>query len=53
METSSKLFPFLKKKFKKGKDSLITVRTYWDKPLCTLVRRSSIWIIGKRIGSDR
>jgi hypothetical protein len=30
METSSKLFPFPKKKFKKGKDSLIRARTYWD-----------------------
>jgi chromosome segregation ATPase len=37
METSTKLFPFLKKKFKEGQDSLIAVRTDWDKHRAQLV----------------
>jgi putative cell wall-binding protein len=37
METSTKLFLFLKKKFKESQDSLIVVRTNWDKHIMQLV----------------
>jgi hypothetical protein len=37
METSTKLFLFLKKKFKESQDSLIAIRTNWDKHKALLV----------------
>jgi regulator of replication initiation timing len=37
METSTKLLPLLEKKFEEGQDSLITIKTDWDKHIVHLV----------------
>ena len=37
METSTKLFPLLKRKFKEGQASLIAFRTDWDKHKALLI----------------